>query len=148
MKRGDTPLTGAPSMISCFAIVSDSLYWLGTAPVVSRRMMESSMCLILIRASKKYILPTITSFKWYLDNRENFSKKVKEGDGGDVLGLVVFELDLQAVLDTDFQCSIRMAVFVSGGIRNECTKISRSFTTSAVLRAIVTQMIYLSKVAE
>ena len=108
MKGEDAPLTGAPSMISCFAIVSDSLYWLGTAPVVSRRMMESSMCLILMRTSKKYILPTITSFRWYLDHRANVSTKVKEGDGGDVLGLVVLELDMQTVLDTDFHANGRI----------------------------------------
>ena len=44
---------GAPSMISNFVIVSLSLYWLGGDPVVSRRMIESSMCLILIRTSRK-----------------------------------------------------------------------------------------------
>ncbi len=44
---------GAPSMISNLVMVSDSLYWLGAAPVVSRRMMESSMCLILMRTRRK-----------------------------------------------------------------------------------------------
>ena len=47
------PLTGAPSMISNFVIVSLSLYWFGGEPVVSRRMIDSSMCLILIRTSRK-----------------------------------------------------------------------------------------------
>ena len=47
------PRTGAPSMISNLVMVSLSLYWFGGAPVVSRRMMESSMCLILMRTSRK-----------------------------------------------------------------------------------------------
>lgn len=49
----DVPRTGAPSMISNLVIVSDSLYWFGGAPVVSRRIMDNSMCLILMRTSKK-----------------------------------------------------------------------------------------------
>ena len=44
---------GAPSMISNLVIVSLSLYWFGGEPVVSRRMIDSSMCLILIRTNKK-----------------------------------------------------------------------------------------------
>jgi len=47
------PRTGAPSIISNFVIVSLSLYWLGGEPVVSRRIMESSMCLIFIRTRRK-----------------------------------------------------------------------------------------------
>ena len=56
-KRGcandDIPRIGAPSMISNLVIVSLSLYWFGGDTVVSRRMMESSMCLILMRTSRK-----------------------------------------------------------------------------------------------
>lgn len=57
LRRGegkeDLPRTGAPSIISNFVIVSLSLYTFGGAPVVSRRMMDSSMCLILIRTRRK-----------------------------------------------------------------------------------------------
>ena len=78
------PLTGAPSMISYFAIVSFSLYVLGPVPVVSLFIICISMCFILIRTSIKYILPTITSFKWYLKLRKKLdikgaSKKVHVG---------------------------------------------------------------------
>lgn len=36
------------------------------APVVSLRTIASSMYLIFIRTNRKYILPTITSLRWYL----------------------------------------------------------------------------------
>ena len=61
------PRDGEPSMISKRTSVSLSLYWFGGAPVVSLRMMESSMCLIFSRTSRKYILPTMTSLRWYFD---------------------------------------------------------------------------------
>lgn len=48
-----SPLTGAPSMISYLAMVSFSWYTLGPVPVVSLLMMSISMCLILIRTSRK-----------------------------------------------------------------------------------------------
>ena len=38
-------------------------------PVVSRLIMATSMCLILIRTRRKYIFPTMTSFRWYLEIR-------------------------------------------------------------------------------
>ena len=60
-----SPLTGAPSMTSYFAIVSDSLYVLGPTPVLSLLRISTSMCLILIRTSRKKILPTTTSLRWY-----------------------------------------------------------------------------------
>ncbi len=45
------------------------------------------------------------------------------------------------------QSSIPTSIFIelllSGGMRNECTQISRSFTTSAILRDIVTRTKYL-----
>lgn len=67
---GNSPRTGAPSMISYLAIVSFSWYTLGPVPVVSRLMISISMCLILILTSRKYIFPTMTSFKWYLRKRK------------------------------------------------------------------------------
>jgi hypothetical protein len=33
-------------------------------------MISISMCLILILTSRKYIFPTMTSFKWYLRKRK------------------------------------------------------------------------------
>lgn len=60
------PLTGAPSIISYFAIVSFSLKIFGEFPTVSRLIIAISINLIFIRTNKKYIFPTITSFKWYL----------------------------------------------------------------------------------
>lgn len=65
-------------MISYFAIVSFSWYTLGPVPVVSRLMMSISMCLILILTSRKYIFPTMTSFKWYLKKRRYGRKMVVE----------------------------------------------------------------------
>lgn len=47
------PLAGAPSMTSYLVMVSLSLYWLDPVPAVSLRMMAISMCLILMRTSKK-----------------------------------------------------------------------------------------------
>lgn len=44
---------GAPSIISNLVMVSLSLYWFGGEPVVSLRMMESSICLILMRTRRK-----------------------------------------------------------------------------------------------
>ena len=58
-------------MISNFVMVSLSLYWLGGDPVVSLRMIDNSICLILILTSRKYIFPTMTSFKWYLAYHES-----------------------------------------------------------------------------
>lgn len=49
----NSPLTGAPSIISYFAMVSFSLYTLGPEPVVSRLMMSISICLILILTRRK-----------------------------------------------------------------------------------------------
>lgn len=48
-----SPLAGAPSMTSYLVMVSLSLYWLDPVPAVSLRMMAISMCLILMRTSKK-----------------------------------------------------------------------------------------------
>eukprot|EP00962_Isochrysis_galbana_P043041 scaffold16258_cov141-Isochrysis_galbana.AAC.9 len=59
----DSPRTGAPSMISYLATVSLSLYAFAPVPEDSRLMMASSMCFILIRTSKKNILPRTTSRK-------------------------------------------------------------------------------------
>ena len=53
-------------MTSYLAMVSLSLYVLGPDPVLSRRRISTSMCLILIRTSRKNILPTTTSLRWYL----------------------------------------------------------------------------------
>jgi hypothetical protein len=52
-RKKHVPRTGAPSIISNFVIVSLSLYTFGAVPVVSLRMMDSSMCLILIRTRRK-----------------------------------------------------------------------------------------------
>lgn len=57
-------------MISYLAMVSFSWQTLGPVPVVSRLMMSISMCLILIRTSRKQIFPTMTSFKWYLSKHK------------------------------------------------------------------------------
>lgn len=52
--RVSIPLTGAPSMISYLAIVSFSVNtFTGPEPVVSRFIIAISMCLILMRTSKK-----------------------------------------------------------------------------------------------
>ena len=48
-----SPRTGAPSMTSNLVIVSESLYICGPEPAASRRMIASSMCLILMRTSRK-----------------------------------------------------------------------------------------------
>ena len=48
-----TPLTGAPSMTSNLVSVSDSFETLAPVPADSRRIMASSMCLILIRTRRK-----------------------------------------------------------------------------------------------
>ena len=96
-------------MISNLVMVSLSLYWLGGEPVVSRRIMDNSMCLILIRTSRKYILPTMTSFKWYLE--EHVNAGCVHVRGLDVLGLVVLELDMQAVLDTDLHLDGVVAIW-------------------------------------
>ena len=40
--------------------------------------------------------------------------------------------------------SILIELLLSGGIRNECTQISLSFTTSAIRRDIVTRRKYLN----
>ncbi len=61
-------------MISYLAKVSLSLYVFGPDPVDSRRLISSSMCLILMRTNKKYILPIMTSFRWYLSWRCHVSK--------------------------------------------------------------------------
>lgn len=47
------PLAGAPSMTSYLIMVSLSLYMFDPVPAVSLLMMAISMCLILIRTSKK-----------------------------------------------------------------------------------------------
>lgn len=47
------PLTGAPSIISYFAIVKLSVNVLGPDPVVSRLIIAISICLIFILTSKK-----------------------------------------------------------------------------------------------
>lgn len=60
------PLTGPPSINSNFARVSVSTYVLGPDPVDSRLLISSSIFLILILTRRKYILPRITSFRWYL----------------------------------------------------------------------------------
>jgi hypothetical protein len=91
------PRDGEPSMISKRTNVSLSLYWLGAAPVVSLRMMESSMCLIFNRTRRKYILPTMTSFKWYFD----------------------LEYSNSMCKQSSIPTSILMLLFVSGGIRYE-----------------------------
>lgn len=65
-----TPLTGAPSINSNFARVSVSTYVLGPDPVDSLRLISSSIFLILILTKRKYILPMMTSFRWYLQNFE------------------------------------------------------------------------------
>jgi hypothetical protein len=41
--------------------------------------------------------------------------------------------------------SILMELLLSGGIRNECTHISLSFVTSAILRETVTRIKYLKR---
>ena len=69
------PLTGAPFMISNFVIVSLSLYWFGGAPVVSLWIIDNSICLIFILTSRKKILPTMTSFRWYLEESRLSAKK-------------------------------------------------------------------------
>jgi hypothetical protein len=42
-------------------------YVFAPEPVLSLRRISISMCLILIRTSRKKILPTTTSLRWYLD---------------------------------------------------------------------------------
>ncbi len=44
--------------------------------------------------------------------------------------------------------SIFIELLLSGGMRNECTQMSLSFTTSAILRDIVTRMKYLALIRE
>lgn len=60
------PLTGAPSINSNFASVSVSTCVLAPEPVDSRRLISRSIFFILILTRRKYILPIITSFRWYL----------------------------------------------------------------------------------
>lgn len=64
------PLTGAPSINSNLANVSVSTWVLVPDPVDSRRLISRSMFFILILTSKKYILPMITSLRWYLKSRK------------------------------------------------------------------------------
>lgn len=59
------PCTGVHSR-SNFVIVSLSSCFLGGDPVVSWRMIDNSMRLILIRTSKKWICPSMASLRWYL----------------------------------------------------------------------------------
>ena len=47
------------------------------APVISRRTIANSIYRIFIRTSRKYILPTITSFKWYLQKSGNNRQIIK-----------------------------------------------------------------------
>jgi len=114
------PLLGYGLLTSNRTNVSLSLYWFGATPVVSRRMMESSMCLIFNLTSKKYILPTITSLRWYL----------------------LFEYSNSICRQSSIPTSILMELFVSGGIRYEYTQISFSLITSAILLAHVTRTKY------
>ena len=65
-KFARVPLTGAPSINSNLARVSVSTYVLGPDPVDSRRLISSSIFFSLILTRRKYILPIMTSFKWYL----------------------------------------------------------------------------------
>lgn len=111
---GWVPRDGEPSMIfmillvrllkyegdkhtSNLTSVSLSLYWFGATPVVSLRMIDSSICLIFNRTSRKYILPTITSLRWYFD----------------------FEYSNSICKQSSIPTSIFMELFVSGGIRYE-----------------------------
>ena len=107
--------------------------------MVSRRIIESSMCLILIRTRRKYILPTITSLRWYLKERSGYS------EGYEILST---HLDLlysnSMCKQSSIPTSILIELLLSGGIRNECTQISLSFTTSAIRRDIVTRRKYLT----
>ncbi|VDP27792.1 unnamed protein product [Schistosoma margrebowiei] len=63
----DSPRTGAPSIISYFPTVSVSVKAVGPAPMVSRFNICISMFFILTLTSRKYILPMMTSCKWYFD---------------------------------------------------------------------------------
>lgn len=158
------PLAGAPSMISNLTMVSLSLYWLGTAPVVSRLIIDNSMCLILMRTNKKNIRPTMTSLRWYLVDRIRMSeasqveteKKIM-GQGRCLstrllrwclcgqLGGTHFDLLYSNSIcrQSSIPTSILIALFVSGGMRYECTQRSRSFTTSPIRLEIVTRTKYL-----
>ena len=125
---------------SHFAIVSLSWKVLGPDPVVSRLMMATSICLILMRTSKKQILPTMTSLRWYL-KRSKYTQK---------LHLEHQKLTYFDLLYSNSMCkhssiptSILMGLFISGYVASVCTSRSNSLVMSLILRATDTRKKYL-----
>lgn len=129
------PLTGAPSINSNLARVSVSTYVLGPDPVDSRRLISSSIFLILILTKRKYILPRITSFRWYLQETSSNEKRPRVGKKGKyspylgshliakpqkkqliirkyLLAFVVFKFNVQAIFNPNFHLQSHILCFI------------------------------------